>query len=99
MAIKLKYTGKHMPQGVYEVMNNVKALLETGNWELATPQDELEQALKSEENTLIEPPVTREFLLSMDMKELRKWAKDHGLKSKDNDRDELINELLAELEL
>jgi hypothetical protein len=83
MTTKLKYIGKHLPIGIYEIQNNPKPLLDTGDWVLYEED-------KSQK-------VTKTDLMKLDLKALKKWAKDNDLNVTEKDKDKIIAELLKEL--
>ena len=90
MKIELEYVGKYQAKGIYEIEESrVKDLLNTEQWKEVNGSSD---ATKPPEEDL------RGKLEDMSMAELRTWAKSKGLESKDNSKEELIEELLEELD-
>jgi hypothetical protein len=88
----IEYIGKHAVKGLYEVSSkDAGALIESGSYKMVS--GELREPVVVPKI----PSVTIDFLMSMSLKELRKFALKNGLHSKDNSRDELAEELFKEL--
>lgn len=99
MKKKINYTGKHMRAGVYEVEEDVAEQLLAGDgWSSDTPKSTPKETAQVEESNPLDAYGTTEGeLRSMTLKQLRKFAELHDLKSKDSSTDDLAGELINEI--
>ena len=96
MKKEIRYVGKHMPQGIYEVERGVaEVLLNNPNWSGCNAVKPV-QPIKKEEvyGQVVDEMYLRDLMDSMGWRKFQKYAMERW-NTTDNSKEDLIKEILA----